>query len=183
MTEGSPPPEGEQARPRWSVADVLSAVRLPLAVAFPLAQTAPTRLVILAVAAGSDLLDGFLARRFGSSPIGSVLDPVADKLFMLSAYCVVAVSGRLELYEVAGVLLRDIVATGAFLATALRRAPSAIPARASGKAVTVAQVLTLLAFVLDSPLLRPLAWGTAVLGALAVLDYTRAAPRERRKVA
>jgi CDP-diacylglycerol--glycerol-3-phosphate 3-phosphatidyltransferase/cardiolipin synthase len=183
MIEGSPHPEGEQARPRWSVADVLSAVRLPLAVAFPIAQTAPARLIILALAAGSDLLDGFLARRFGSSPIGAVLDPVADKLFMLSAYCVVAVSGRLALYEVAGVLLRDIVATGAFLATALRRAPSAIPARASGKAVTVGQVLTLVAFVLDSPLLRPLAWSTAALGALAVLDYTRAAPRERRKLA
>jgi CDP-diacylglycerol--glycerol-3-phosphate 3-phosphatidyltransferase/cardiolipin synthase len=183
MIDSSPPPEGEQARPRWSVADVLSAVRLPLAVAFPIAQTAPVRLMILVLAAGSDLLDGFLARRFGSSPIGAVLDPVADKLFMLSAYCVVAVSGRLELYEVAGVLLRDIVATGAFLATALRRAPSAIPARMSGKAVTVAQVLTLVAFVLDSPLLRPLAWATAFLGALAVLDYIRAAPRERRKLA
>jgi phosphatidylglycerophosphate synthase len=183
MTEGSPPPEGEQARPRWSVADVLSAVRLPLAVLFPLADSPAMRLLILVLAAGSDLFDGFLARRFGSSPIGAVLDPVADKLFMLSAYCVVAVSRRLELYEVVGVLLRDIVATGAFLATALRRAPSAIPARPSGKAVTVAQLVTLVAFVLDSPLVRPLAWATAALGLLAVLDYFHAAPRERRNVA
>ncbi len=161
---------------------MLSAVRLPLAVMFPLAQSASARLLILALAAGSDLLDGVLARRVGSSPIGAVLDPVADKLFMLSAFSVVALSGRLELYEVVGVLLRDIVATGAFLVTALQRTPSAIPARPSGKAVTVAQLLTLVAFLLDSPLLRPLAWVTALLGVLAVLDYTRAAPRERRKV-
>lgn len=162
---------------------MLSAVRLPLAVMFPLATSTTARVVILALAAGSDLFDGYLARRYGSSPIGAVLDPVADKLFMLAAFGVVALSGRLEIYEVVGVLLRDIVATGAFLVTALRRTPSAIPARPSGKAATVGQVLTLAAFLFDSPLLRPLAWGTAALGALAVFDYTRAAPRERRKLA
>ena len=68
-------------------------------------------------AAASDLLDGQLARRFGSSSLGAVLDPVADKLFMASAFGVVAFSGRLEPYEILGVLLRDVVATIAFVAT------------------------------------------------------------------
>ncbi|HET7599166.1 MAG TPA: CDP-alcohol phosphatidyltransferase family protein [Gemmatimonadales bacterium] len=182
MTQGTPALEGRQARRSWSVADVFSALRIPLAVAFPLADSAGARLAILGLAAGSDLADGYLARRFGGSSLGAVLDPVADKLFMVSAFAVVAVSRRLELLEVAGVLLRDIVATGAFIATALRRAPSAIPARFSGKAVTVAQLLTLLAFVLDSPLLRPFAWATAALGVYAVWDYARAAPRERLRL-
>jgi CDP-diacylglycerol---glycerol-3-phosphate 3-phosphatidyltransferase len=183
MTQGTPALEGGQARRTWSAADVLSALRIPLAVAFPLADSTAARLAILCLAAGSDLLDGYLARRFGGSALGAVLDPVTDKLFMVSAFAVVAVSRRLGVLEVAGVLLRDIVATGAFIATALRRTPSAIPARASGKAVTVAQLLTLLAFIFDSSLLRPLAWATAGLGAYSVWDYVRAAPSERRRLA
>ena len=99
----------EQGRPALTVADLLSAVRIPLAIVFPLASTT-WRIVVLAAAAASDLLDGQLARRFGSSRFGAVIDPVADKLFMASAFGVVAVSGRLEPYEIAGVLLRDIVA-------------------------------------------------------------------------
>ncbi len=182
MTEGSSALKGEQGRPRWTAADVLSALRLPLAVAFPLASTDRARLAILAVAAGTDLADGQLARRYGSSALGAVLDPVADKLFMVVAFGVVAFSGRLALYEVAGVLLRDAVASVAFVVTLLSHRARAIPARASGKAVTVAQMLTLVAFLLQSSLLRPLAWMTTALGLFAITDYTRVAHEAQRPV-
>jgi CDP-diacylglycerol--glycerol-3-phosphate 3-phosphatidyltransferase/cardiolipin synthase len=171
----------EPGRPGFTVADLLSAVRIPLAIVFPLAST-PWRIVVLAAAAASDLLDGQLARRFGSSRFGAVIDPVADKLFMASAFGVVAVSGRLEPYEIAGVLLRDIVATVAFLATIFSHRPRAIPARAGGKAVTVAQVLTLLAFLVDSTHLRELAWATTAIAIYAIWDYYHVAPRAERRV-
>jgi cardiolipin synthase len=180
-SEPSPRLEAEQGRVRWSTADLLSAVRIPLAIAFPFGSN-DVRLALLAAAAASDLLDGQLARRFGSSALGAVLDPVADKLFMASAFGVVAFSGRLEWYEVLGVLLRDIVATIAFVATYVSRRPRAIPARAGGKAVTVAQVLTLLAFLADSPTLRPLAWATSAVALYAIWDYYRVAPTAERQV-
>jgi phosphatidylglycerophosphate synthase len=154
---------------------------VPLAIAFPLVSNS-WKLVVLAMAAASDLLDGPLARRFGSSSLGTLIDPVADKLFMLSAFGVVAFSGKLEMYEIVGVLLRDIVATVAFVATLLSHRPRAIPARAGGKAVTVAQVLTLLAFLLDSKLLQPMAWATAGIAVYAIWDYYRAAPDAERPV-
>jgi len=181
VSEGSSRQKGDQGRLRWTTADLLSVVRIPLAVAFPLASTGG-RMVILAVAAATDLLDGPLARRFGASALGSVLDPVADKLFMASAFGVVAFSGRLALFEIVGVLLRDIVATVAFLATVFSRRPRAIPARAGGKAVTVAQVLTLVAFLADSPLLQPMAWATAAIAIYAIWDYYRVAPAAGRGV-
>ena len=53
-----------------------------------------------------------------------------------------------------------MVATIAFVATLVSHRPRAIPARPGGKAVTVAQVLTLIAFLTDSPQLRPMAWAT-----------------------
>ena len=181
VTETSPRRRGDQGRRRWTVADLLSALRIPLAVAFPLVSNS-WRLVILAAAAATDLLDGQLARRFGSSAFGSVIDPVADKLFMASAFGVVAFSGKLELYEIIGVLLRDIVATVAFALTFASHRPRAIPARLGGKAVTVAQVLTLAAFLTDSPLLRPMAWATAGSALYAIWDYYRVAPSTERRL-
>ncbi len=180
-SEPSPRPKGEQGRDGWTLADLLSAVRIPLAIAFPFASN-DWRLALLGGAAASDLLDGQIARRFGASSFGAVIDPVADKLFMASAFGVVAVSGRLEWYEVLGVLLRDVVATIAFMVTFLSRRPRAIPARAGGKAVTVLQVLTLVAFLTDSPLLRPLAWATGAVALYAIYDYYRVAPAAERRV-
>src|SRR6266545_6845718 len=46
----------------------------------------PNALAILLVAAGTDLLDGFLARRWGQiTTIGTLLDPIADKLLISAA--------------------------------------------------------------------------------------------------
>ena len=79
-------------------------------------------------------------------------------------------------------LLRDIVATVAFAATILSHRPRAIPARAGGKAVTVAQVLTLAAFLTDSTTLRPMAWATTAVAIYAIYDYYRVAPAAERRV-
>jgi cardiolipin synthase (CMP-forming) len=161
---------------------LLSAVRIPLALAFVFAPDSDWRLGVLAASAASDLLDGPVARRFGSSALGPIVDPIADKLFMACAFGVVAFSGELELYEIAAVLLRDVVAAVAFVSTFLSHKPRAIPARPGGKAVTVAQVLTLVAFLLNSPLLRPMAWATGAIAIYAIWDYYRVAPRAQRRV-
>jgi cardiolipin synthase len=182
VTEASPGRIGEQGRTRWSWADLISALRIPLAVAFLLVPSTSWRLIILGAAALTDLLDGPVARRLGGSPLGPVVDPIADKLFMAAAVGVVAFSGRLQIYEIVGVLLRDIVATVAFAGTVISHEPRAIPARSSGKAVTVAQILTLVAFLIDSPYLRPIAWATTLIAIIAIWDYYRVAPRAQKRL-
>lgn len=181
MAEASPAPKGEQER-SITTADVLSVLRVPMALAFVLIHDQIVRLALLAAAAGSDLLDGPIARRFGASRFGAFIDPLADKLFMGCAFGVVAFSGRLEPFEIVGVLLRDLAAAVAFVTTMVSGRPSAIPARAGGKAVTVAQVLTLLAFLLDSEFLRPMAWATTAIALYAIWDYQRVAPRARQRL-
>ena len=171
----------EQQLPWWSPADVLTAVRIPLAVAFVAIADSRVRLVILAAAAASDFADGFVARRWGGSRLGAFLDPVADKLFMACAFAVVLVSGKLNVFEVVGVLARDFATALAFLATVLFSRPAAIPARLGGKVVTIGQLLTLLAFLLGSELLRPVAWATAAVALYAIWDYARVA-REKRPI-
>ena len=184
MSESSPDPEGEQGgsgprlrenMPRFAFADLFTALRLPLAVAFVLLPETGWRLTCLLTAGTSDFLDGILARRYGSSRFGAFLDPLADKLFMVAAFSMVAVSGDLTLYEIAGVLLRDIVATGAFVGTLISGRASSIPARLGGKAVTLGQLLTLFAFIMGSPMIRPLAWATSAVGLYAIWDYRQAA--------
>jgi cardiolipin synthase len=182
MTADGLPRSETQPRLQWSAADLLTALRVPLAILFPLVRDTWVRVGIVVIASATDLLDGPIARRFGSSRLGVVLDPVADKLFMASAFGVVALSGQLAWYEVVGVLLRDIVATVAFVITALSRRATAIPARLGGKAVTVGQLLTLVAFLVGSPLLHELVWATAAVGLYAIWDYTRVARREKRPV-
>ncbi len=180
VTEASPALGGEQARPRWGIADVCSALRIPLAVAFVLLPGTPARLAILGLAAVSDLLDGFLARRLGPSRLGVFVDPVADRLFMACGFGVVAFSGLLHWWEVGGVLLRDIAASLAFFITAGLGRASSIPARLGGKAVTLAQLLTLFAYLVAPAYLRPMAWATSGIGLYAIWDYYHARRLRRR---
>ena len=97
----------------------------------------------------------------GQLRLGPVLDPIADKLFMAAAVGVVAFSGRLEPLRDRGRPAARHRCYGG-----LRRHVPFPPARGpfrpdpSGKAVTVAQILTLMAFLIDSPYLRPIAWAT-----------------------
>ncbi len=72
----------ERAEAILTPANVLSLSRIPLAAAFAALPSARVRLVILLAAAASDLLDGWVARRFGGpSLLGAKVDPVADKVF------------------------------------------------------------------------------------------------------
>ena len=161
----------------FSVADVFTVLRVPLAALFPFVRAPLGQLAIVAAAAISDVTDGVLARRFGGSRAGAVLDPIADKIFMAVAFITVARRGMLAWYEVIGVLLRDILAVLGFAATAVLRRPVALPARAGGKAVTIAQLLTLVAAITEWSYDRHLAWATAAIAVYAIWDYGRTAAR------
>lgn len=177
--EGIPRPEEQQVRSGriLTPANVVSFSRLPLAMAFAVFPAVGIRLAVLAAAAATDLLDGWLARRVGPSRLGAWMDPVADKVFMLAAFGMLALSGALSPLEVAGVLLRDVLAPVGYLASVVAHRPFAVPARVGGKAVTVGQTLTLFAWLLDSSFLRPLAWATAAMALYAIADYGRLAVR------
>lgn len=166
----------DAVRPRraaFSVADAITLLRLPLAAAFPVVEGTWPRVGLLVLAGITDLGDGWVARRFGGSRIGAVLDPVVDKLFMAVAFGVVLLSGALAWWEIAALLSRDIVLSIAFFLTLAHGRGTAVPARASGKIATLLQLLTLLAFLFAWQGLRPLAWLTAVAALYAIHDYNR----------
>jgi cardiolipin synthase len=181
--ESIPPAKPQQVRSGriLTPANVVSFSRLPLALAFAVYPAVGARLAVLAAAAGTDLLDGALARRLGPSRLGAWMDPVADKVFMVAAFGALGFSGALGWLEVAGVLLRDVLAPLGYFASWVARRPFAVPARVGGKAVTVGQTLTLFAWLLDSSFLRPLAWATAAMALYAIADYGRLAVRNAER--
>lgn len=98
----------------------------------------------IAVAAGfSDLLDGYLARRFGwEGRLGRILDPIADKFMMLCCYLLFAVQGLIPNWLLIVVLVRDIsiITGGVFYHYAILKVDRESPSLLS-KFNTVLQIL------------------------------------------
>jgi cardiolipin synthase len=75
----------------------------------------PAALSTFATAAVSDLIDGAIARHYRlQSALGAWLDPIADKLIMLTVTVLLAVAGLLPAWLAAAIVVRDLViASGA----------------------------------------------------------------------
>lgn len=118
----------------------------------PAARDLAATLVFL-VAAGTDWLDGFLARRWNeTSAFGAFLDPVADKLIVAAALILLVYAGRV------GALIAVIIIGREITISALREWMAQIGARKSvavsmiGKIKTVAQMTAIPLLLFDRPL-------------------------------
>ncbi len=72
-------------------------------------------LFILLALGLTDYLDGLLARRYGSTPLGKLLDPIADKIFIAVAFVPLAEMGILPMWIIWPIFFRE------FLVTEMRR--------------------------------------------------------------
>jgi CDP-diacylglycerol---glycerol-3-phosphate 3-phosphatidyltransferase len=98
------------------------------------------------VLAGSDGLDGYVARRQGTTRSGAFLDPLADKFLVLGALGALASIGEVAWLPVGLIAARE-VAMSAFRSYAGRRGVS-VPARQTAKLKTAAQdLVVMLAFL------------------------------------
>ncbi len=126
-------------------ANALTAARLlatPVFVALILVQGATWLTVAVGVlVAGSDGVDGWLARRQGTTRSGAFLDPLADKAVVLGALFALAAEGHLPWVPVLLIAARE-VGMSAYRSWAGRRGVS-IPARTSAKAKTLVQDLAI----------------------------------------
>jgi CDP-diacylglycerol---glycerol-3-phosphate 3-phosphatidyltransferase len=93
--------------------------------------------LVWAVAAGTDGLDGFLARRQGTTRSGAFLDPLADKFLVLGAMAVLVGTGVFWWLPVALIAARELVIS-AYRSVLGKRGVS-VPARTSAKAKTFVQ--------------------------------------------
>lgn len=96
----------------------------------------------------SDGVDGFIARRFNQrSELGAYLDPIADKLLLVSIFGVFGYLGQLPLWLVYLVISRDAMIIGAVLLSTIMGNPVKMHPLMVSKANTAMQIV-LAAFVL-----------------------------------
>lgn len=86
-------------------------IALVVPIAYTLfAGTFLTTLWLFALAAFSDALDGFLAKRFGwTTELGKFLDPLADKLLLVTVFITLAIAGLTPVWLAGIVVARDVV--------------------------------------------------------------------------
>jgi CDP-diacylglycerol---glycerol-3-phosphate 3-phosphatidyltransferase len=164
--------------------NVVTLARLPLAVLFLFADTTAERLTLLGMASASDFIDGWLARRFGRmTRSGALLDPIADKTFVLAALTAFVRTGELSTGAYFVILARDFATAIGFL-VAWRLPgldPASFKARMPGKIVTVLQLAAILALTVSPWTMR---WLVPVIGgasAVAIIDYTLVLHRTRQR--
>jgi CDP-diacylglycerol--glycerol-3-phosphate 3-phosphatidyltransferase len=97
--------------------------------------------VVGVLVAGSDGVDGWIARRQGTTRSGAFLDPLADKFVVLGALAALAAEGHLPWAPVALIAFRE-VGMSAYRSWVGRRGVS-IPARTSAKVKTLVQDLAI----------------------------------------
>lgn len=166
----------------WTLPNLLTALRIVLTpfVAWYLWQGDVERAFwIFVVAAITDLLDGTLARLLNQrSVLGAWLDPIADKLMLLTTLVMLCLTDLLPMWLLWTVLIRDAVVLAG--AEAYRRLTGGLDVRPtlSGKAATAMEFIlvsfTLADLALDLGMdawIPPMAQFTAVLVAISGLRY------------
>ena len=137
---------------------------------------------IFAIASITDWLDGYLARRRKQiTPLGQVIDPLADKLLTSAAFISLVQMDLAQSWMVAVIIGREFAVTT--LRSLAYARGVAIPASPLGKIKMIAQVVAILALILASTgeVALPLWWiGQAALWVVLVTALASAADYFRR---
>ncbi|MDB4915273.1 MAG: CDP-alcohol phosphatidyltransferase family protein [Gemmatimonadetes bacterium] len=162
--------------------NILSCSRLALAAGFVASSSAETRVTLIGAAAVTDFLDGWLARRVhATSKWGAMLDPLADRVFVLTVVGTFLFLGELTTTSYFVLIMRDLATAIGFLVARIIPwlRPVEFKARVLGKVVTVLQLFTLGAVIVAPRLVPFLLGGVALASILSIVDYTLKLWRER----
>ncbi len=135
-------------------------------------------LAIFLCAAFTDLLDGYLARRWGQvTTIGTLLDPIADKLLISAAFIALVQVRAVPAWIVVLIIGREFAVSG--LRSIAAAEGYTIKASELGKTKTIAQVIAISCLLLSirHPAMTRFAiwatWGVVLFAILSALDYFR----------
>jgi len=178
--------------PLLTVPNALTLSRVPLAALVWIRPLDPSWVLGLMLLAGAtDVLDGALERRRrlkldparrNAPTIGVWLDPLCDKIFILSVLAAVTLSRHLPLWLIPLIALREILQTVILIGIKpLPRFRDRLRPRfrsnVLGKLVTVFQFLTIGSLLLGAPATIPLAFASGALGLVAAGVYFARAMR------
>ena len=158
---------------------VLRIILVPIFVIYMINNNTLASLIIFIIASISDALDGFIARVFHQkSNLGAHLDPLADKILLMTAYITLAILKMIPSWLAVLTISRDVIILLGVLILYLNRYPVKIHPSLLSKATTVIQVGTILVVLshgyLNIDFLRIYAfWLVALLTIASGLQYIR----------
>ena len=159
----------------FTLPNTISLSRVVLALAFVLVSEPWDRIALIAVAGFTDLIDGWLARRGKSeTTAGALLDPIADRIFVLVSISTYLIEGQLTTGQYLIFLTRDLATAVGFVVAKIIPAlrPAVFRARMLGKVVTVVQLVTLVAIIVVPELTNVLVITIGVISVASIVDYT-----------
>lgn len=173
----------------FTLPNVITFARLcavPLAVWFVLDRRIAEAFFLFVAAGLSDAVDGWLARRGAGSALGAILDPVADKVLLVTMYVTLAAVNALPDWLAILVVFRDVVIVGGVLVLAVLGHTVPIRPLIISKLNTALQImvvalaLLLEGFGLRAPwLLAVLIWAVALSTMASGAAYVWRAARVR----
>ncbi len=118
---------------------------IPLFIYFLLKKSYEEATVVFALGSITDGLDGFFARKLHQvTRLGKILDPLADKLFLLGSYSAAYMIGIMPLWLLGLTALKEVTVLSGFAILMAAARKVEIRAIFLGKATTAAQMATLL---------------------------------------
>jgi cardiolipin synthase len=165
-----------------TVPNLLSIIRIllvPVFIIYMLNNRMLESLVVFIIAGISDALDGFIARVFRQkSDLGARLDPLADKILLISAYVTLAIFKLIPSWLAVLTISRDVLILLGVLVLYLYGYPVRIKPSILSKATTCLQVATILIVLsngyLDIQFLKVYSiWATASVTIASGLQYMR----------
>lgn len=155
-----------------SIPNMITLLRIPLAFLF-LKDDLMYRCLALSLALLSDVLDGYIARKYHlASKLGAILDPIADKFFVAFVLIIFMKENRLTFGEASTMISRDfsLLLFGAYLACVGRLSNYQIRAIWSGKVATFLQITVLLGLAFNVILPAYTFFYFTLLGILALIE-------------
>jgi len=169
------------SKARLTIPNLITLTRIlltPLFIIFLIQKRYQPAMWIFIFAGVSDAADGIIARRWGQkSPLGTFLDPLADKLLMGASFITLSISSLIPSWLTVIVISRDLILVLGVTLCKLANFPVLVHPSTAGKLSTTTQVATVLAVLMAqnwtiSPvLLQVLFWVTGSLTAISGIHY------------
>ena len=128
--------------------------------------------LIFVIASVTDFFDGYIARTWNQmTKLGSILDPLADKMLMLACFLGLILIERASIWAIFLILSREFFITGLrVLAVAEKKE---VASSMAGKIKTVVQMIAIGFLIMNWPFGTTLLWIAVALTLYSGYEYTK----------
>jgi CDP-diacylglycerol--glycerol-3-phosphate 3-phosphatidyltransferase len=129
--------------------------------------------LIFVIASVTDFFDGFIARSWNQmTKLGAILDPLADKMLMLSGFLGLILLNRASVWAIFLILSREFFITG--LRVMAISENKDVSASFTGKVKTVVQMFAIGFLIMDWPYATAILWLAVILTLYSGYEYVKA---------